>query len=197
MQETWRWFGPDDAITLEQIRQAGATGIVSALDHVATGEAWAVEEILERKRIIEAAGMRWSVVESVPVHNDIKTRSGDFLRHIGNYQQSIRNLGACGIGTVCYNFMPVVDWTRTNLAYELPNRSHALRFEMSDFAVYDIHVLEREGAARDYAPNVLARAEAQAEAQADERIPHEEEIVAAIEKLRRVQDERKKRYLIS
>ena len=158
MQETWRWFGPDDVITLEQVTQAGATGIVSALDHIPTGEIWPIADILERKRIIEAAGLEWSVVESVPLHNEIKLRSGDYQRLIANYQQSIRNLGECGINTICYNFMPVVDWTRTNLSYELPNRSQALRFEMADFAVYDIHVLNRAGAFADYPDAIRERA---------------------------------------
>jgi len=134
MQETWRWFGPEDIVTLDLIRQAGATGIVTALDHVPTGETWPVEDIEERKRLIEAAGMIWSVVESVPLHNDIKTRSGDYRRYIDNYRQTLKNLGAAGVNRVCYNFMPVVDWTRTNLAYELPNKSEALRFDMLDFA---------------------------------------------------------------
>lgn len=158
MLETWRWFGPDDVISLEQIRQAGAQGIVTALDHIATGEAWPLSDILERKALIEQAGLVWSVVESVPLHNDIKLRTGDYQRMLENYRESLRNLGQAGITTVCYNFMPVVDWTRTNLSYELPNRSHALRFEMADFAVYDLYVLAREGAEQDYDSAIVARA---------------------------------------
>ena len=158
MEETWRWFGPDDTVTLEQIRQAGATGIVTALDHVPTGEAWPATDIEERKRLIEDAGLTWSVVESVPLHNDIKTRSGEYRRYIDNYKQSIRNLGAAGIHIVCYNFMPVVDWTRTNLTYELPNNSQALRFEMTDFAAYDLFVLKRDGAKDSYSDVVVASA---------------------------------------
>ena len=158
MEETWRWFGPDDTVTLEQIRQAGATGIVTALDHVATGEAWPAADIAERKRLIEDAGLTWSVVESVPLHNDIKTRSADYRRYIDNYKQSIRALGAAGIHRICYNFMPVVDWTRTNLAYEMPNKAQALRFEMTDFAAYDIFVLERHAARSSYSEAVVARA---------------------------------------
>lgn len=158
MEETWRWFGPDDTVTLEQIRQAGAEGIVTALDHIPTGEVWPVADIKERKRLIEDAGFSWSVVESVPLHNDIKSRSGDCRRYIDNYKQSIRNLGSAGVRRICYNFMPVVDWTRTNLAYELPNNAQALRFEMADFAAYDLFVLERAGAEQSYRNEVIAQA---------------------------------------
>ena len=140
MEETWRWFGPEDSVTLQQIREAGATGIVTALDQIATGEPWPLEAIKERKHVIEKVGLRWSVVESVPVHNDIKLRTGEFEALIENYKTTLRNLGAASIHCVCYNFMPVVDWTRTNLSYELPNAAHALRFEMADFAAYDIFV---------------------------------------------------------
>lgn len=158
MEETWRWFGPNDTVTLEQVRQAGATGIVTALDHVPTGEAWRAADIEERKHLIEAEGLTWSVVESVPLHNDVKIRSGDYRRYIDNYKKSIRNLSAGGIYRICYNFMPVVDWTRTNLAYELPNKAQALRFEMTDFAAYDLFVLARDGAKDSYSDVVLARA---------------------------------------
>lgn len=158
MEETWRWFGPDDTVTLEQIRQAGATGVVTALDHVPTGEAWPAADIDERKRLIETAGLTWSVVESVPLHNDIKTRSGNCAQYVKNYKESIRNLGASGVHRICYNFMPVVDWTRTNLAYELPNSAQALRFEMTDFAAYDLFVLKRDGAKNSYEEAVIERA---------------------------------------
>ena len=146
MQETWRWFGPDDSVSLENIVQAGASGVVTSLHHIATGASWPGKDIAERKAEIEAAGLQWAVVESIPVHNDIKTRSGSHLTHIENYKSSIRNLGAAGISVVCYNFMPVVDWTRTNLSYQLPNASQALRFEMTDFAAYDVYILQRENA---------------------------------------------------
>lgn len=159
MEETWRWFGPNDTVTLEQIRQAGATGIVTALDTIPTGEAWPREAIDEHKQLIEDAGLTWSVVESVPLHNDIKTRSGDYLRYIDNYKDSIRNLGAAGITRICYNFMPVVDWTRTSLSYELPNKSQALRFDITDFAAYDIFCLQRQGARESYKPAIVAKAE--------------------------------------
>ena len=164
MEETWRWFGPDDVVTLEQIREAGATGIVSALDHIPTGEIWSPEDIEKRKGLIEKAGMTWSVVESVPVSNAIKSRSGDHRRHIGNYKQTLRNLGAAGVHRVCYNFMPVVDWTRTELTYELSNRSRALRFDMVDFAAYDLYVLEREGARESYSDDIIGRASERFEA---------------------------------
>ncbi|MEM7504814.1 MAG: mannonate dehydratase [Pseudomonadota bacterium] len=158
MEETWRWFGPNDTVTLEQIRQAGASGVVTALDDIATGEVWPTSAIEERKRDIEDAGLTWSVVESVPLHNDVKTRSGSYQRHIENYKQTIRNLGGAGVHRICYNFMPVVDWTRTNLMYELPNSAQALRFEMTDFAAYDLFVLEREGARDSYSDVIVERA---------------------------------------
>ncbi len=181
MEETWRWFGPGDAVSLEQIRQAGATGIVTALDHVPTGEVWAVTDIEERKHLIEGAGLTWSVVESVPLHNDIKTRSGEYRRYIDNYTQSVRNLGAAGIHRICYNFMPVVDWTRTNLAYELPNGAQALRFEMADFAAYDLFMLEREGARDSYSEAVVERATERFEAMPDEaRTALENNIIAGL-----------------
>ncbi|MEM8816256.1 MAG: mannonate dehydratase [Pseudomonadota bacterium] len=181
MEETWRWFGPDDCVRLEQIRQAGATGIVSALDHVATGERWPTADIQERKRLIEDAGLSWSVVESVPVSSDIKLRTGDFRRHIDNYKQTLRNLGAAGICCVCYNFMPVVDWTRTSLDYPLPNKGQALRFEMADFAAYDMFVLERDGARADYDDNVVNSAAERFEAMSPQaRSALEQNIIAGL-----------------
>ena len=170
MQETWRWFGPDDAITLKHIAQAGATGIVSALHHIPTGDVWPLAEIQARKEEIERAGLTWSVIESIPVHNNIKARSHDYQRMIDNYCQSIRNAGAAGVTTICYNFMPVVDWTRTNLSYSLPNQSQALRFEMTDFAAYDVYVLQRQDAEKSYQPEVLAKAKARIEAMSDVEI---------------------------
>ena len=164
MQETWRWFGPDDTVSLEQIVQAGASGVVTALDHIPTGEAWPREDIAERNALLRSHGLEWSVVESVPVHQDIKLRKGDYQRLIENYRTSLKNLGAEGVTRVCYNFMPVVDWTRTNLDFELDNASSALRFEMTDFVAYDAFILEREGAENDYSADLLAQAKSRLQA---------------------------------
>ncbi len=181
MIESWRWFGPDDTVTLDNIVQAGARGIVTALDHIPTGQAWPLADILERKNLIEAHGLIWQVVESIPLHNDIKTRTGDYKRHIENYKTSVRNLGAAGITRVCYNFMPVVDWTRTNLAYELPNKSNALRFEMTDFAAYDMFVLQRDNAAQGYTPDIVERATSRFNAMSDvEKRALEKNIIAGL-----------------
>ena len=164
MQETWRWFGPDDTVSLEQIVQAGASGVVTALDHIPTGEAWPREDIAERNALLRSHGLEWSVVESVPVHQDIKLRKGDYQRLIENYRTTLKNLGAEGVTRVCYNFMPVVDWTRTNLDFELDNASSALRFEMTDFVAYDAFILEREGAENDYSADLLAQAKSRLQA---------------------------------
>lgn len=158
LEKTWRWFGPDDLISLENLRQIGVEGVVTSLHHIKKGQVWEVAEIQKMKRAIESREMTWSVVESLPVHEEIKYAGKKRDDLIENYIQSIRNLGECGISTVCYNFMPVIDWIRTDLHYRLPDGSESLYFDLAKFAAFEIFILERPGAREDYPPDIIEKA---------------------------------------
>ncbi len=168
MRQTWRWFGPDDRVSVRDAAQAGAEGIVTALHHLAAGHTWSVEEIRARQREALDGGLAWEVVESVPVSEAIKRGERDAASHLGAWRKTLENLARCGLTTVCYNFMPVLDWTRTQLRHELPNGARAMRFDFTDFAAFDLFVLERRGAAADYPEEVLTAAEERAHALDDE-----------------------------
>ncbi len=168
MLQTWRWFGPDDPVSLDNVAQAGAVGVVTALHHMNRGEAWSEDEILKRRAEIERFGLVWSVVESIGVGEEIKTRSGAFRQKIDNYKQSIRNAARAGVKVFCYNFMAITDWSRTNLNWRLPNGGTALRFDAVDFAAYDLFILERAGAEAEYSPARISAAKARFEAMTPE-----------------------------
>lgn len=178
-EQTWRWFGPYDTTTLEEIKQTGATGIVSALHEIPIGTVWPVDKINAHKKQIEDAGFRWSVVESVPIHEDVKRQRGDFQTWIENYKQSIRNLGGCGIDTICYNFMPVLDWTRTDLKHPMGDGSTGLRFDEIALAAFDLFILKRKDAEEEYDAQVLNQAKEYSENLSDQEIEKLTETILA------------------